>query len=140
MLKSHYSAYELQDLLTEYSLLKEVDHPNVIKLLGACIDKAGPILLIMEFAEHGSLRSFLHLCRAGAGVTLSGGTRGEYQTRGLAQAHHHQLTSKDLLCFSWQVGRGMEYLSNKKVNTAVSKKGKFKLSKYFYFLVFLQMA
>ena len=116
MLKSHYSAYELQDLLTEYSLLKEVDHPNVIKLLGACIDKAGPILLIMEFAEHGSLRSFLHLCRAGAGVTLSGGTRGEYQTRGLAQAHHHQLTSKDLLCFSWQVGRGMEYLSKKKVN------------------------
>ena len=125
MLKSHYSAYELQDLLTEYSLLKEVDHPNVIKLLGACIDKAGPILLIMEFAEHGSLRSFLHLCRVGAGVTLSGGTRGEYQTRAPAQAHHHQLTSKDLLCFSWQVGRGMEYLSNKKVNTAVSKKGKF---------------
>ena len=41
MLKSHYSAYELQDLLTEYSLLKEVDHPNVIKLLGACTDKSG---------------------------------------------------------------------------------------------------
>ena len=41
MLKSHYSTYELQDLLTEYSLLKEVDHPNVIKLLGACTDKSG---------------------------------------------------------------------------------------------------
>ena len=43
MLKSHYSAYELQDLLTEYSLLKEVDHPNVIKLLGACTDKSGEL-------------------------------------------------------------------------------------------------
>ena len=43
MLKSHYSAYELQDLLTEYSLLKEVDHPNVIKLLGACTDKSGNV-------------------------------------------------------------------------------------------------
>ena len=43
MLKSHYSAYELQDLITEYSLLKEVDHPNVIKLLGACTDKSGEL-------------------------------------------------------------------------------------------------
>ena len=56
MLKAHYSTCELQDLLTEYSLLKEVDHTNVIKLLGACTDKAGPILLIMEFAQYGSLR------------------------------------------------------------------------------------
>ena len=57
MLKAHYSTCELQDLWTEYSLLKEVDHPNVIKLLGACTDvRAGPILLIMEFAQYGSLR------------------------------------------------------------------------------------
>ena len=116
MLKSHYSAYELQDLLTEYSLLKEVDHPNVIKLLGACIDKAGPILLIMEFAEHGSLRSYLHLCRGG--VTLSGGRQGEYQHRAVEHSKANQITSKDLLCFSWQVGRGMEYLSKKKVNSS----------------------
>ena len=32
MLKAHYSSCELQDLLTEYSLLKEVDHPNVIRV------------------------------------------------------------------------------------------------------------
>ena len=87
----------------------------MIKLLGACIDKAGPILLIMEFAEHGSLRSFLHLCRGGAGVALSGATRGHYQHRVIEQTRPHQLTTKDLLCFSWQVGRGMEYLSKKKV-------------------------
>ena len=118
MLKSHYSAYELQDLLTEYSLLKEVDHPNVIKLLGACIDKAGPILLIMEFAEHGSLRSYLHLCRGGPGVKLSGSSKGDYQHRVVEQSQDHHLTTKDLLCFSWQVGRGMEYLSKKKVKTS----------------------
>ena len=46
MLKSHYSAYELQDLITEYSLLKEVDHPNVIKLLGACTDKSGELMVV----------------------------------------------------------------------------------------------
>lgn len=30
------SSGELQDLLSEYNLLKDIDHPNVIKLLGAC--------------------------------------------------------------------------------------------------------
>jgi serine/threonine protein kinase len=48
-----------QDLLSEYSLLKEVDHPNVIKLLGACTDRRGPLYIIMEYAKHGSLRSDL---------------------------------------------------------------------------------
>ena len=36
MLKSNCSRVELHDLLSEYSLLKEVDHPNVIRLIGAC--------------------------------------------------------------------------------------------------------
>ena len=36
MLKSNYNREELHDLLSEYSLLKEVNHPNVIRLLGAC--------------------------------------------------------------------------------------------------------
>ena len=74
MLKSHYSAYELQDLLTEYSLLKEVDHPNVIKLLGACTDKSGQkwieksgifsgsvLLLLPQF--YCILRKILFSCR-----------------------------------------------------------------------------
>ena len=110
MLKPHHSAYELQDLLTEYSLLKEVDHPNVIKLVGACIDKAGPVLLIMEFAEHGSLRSYLHKCRGAVKISAGQGP-GDYQTR---EVDPHLLTNKDLACFSWQVARGMEYLSKKK--------------------------
>jgi proto-oncogene tyrosine-protein kinase Ret len=47
---------ELNDLLSEYQLLKEVSHPNVIRLLGVCTAPGGPIYLIIEFAEHGSLR------------------------------------------------------------------------------------
>ena len=58
MLKSNHTREELHDLLTEYSFLKEVDHPNVIKLLGACTSKGGPLCIIMEFAQHGSLRCF----------------------------------------------------------------------------------
>ena len=56
MLKSNHSREEVHDLLSEYSLLKEVDHPNVIRLLGACTSKGGPLCIIMEYAKHGSLR------------------------------------------------------------------------------------
>ena len=63
MLKLHHTSDELSDLLSEYSLLKEVDHPNVIKLLGACTDRRGPVYLIMEFAKHGSLRNYLRRSR-----------------------------------------------------------------------------
>jgi proto-oncogene tyrosine-protein kinase Ret len=55
-LKENASASELTDLLSEYQLLKEVTHPNVIRLLGACTTPGAPIYLIIEFAEHGSLR------------------------------------------------------------------------------------
>jgi len=55
-LKEDASAAELTDLLSEYQLLKEVNHPNVIRLLGACTTPGAPVYLIIEFAEHGSLR------------------------------------------------------------------------------------
>jgi proto-oncogene tyrosine-protein kinase Ret len=55
-LKENASASELTDLLSEYQLLKEVTHPNVIRLLGACTTPGAPIYLIIEFAEYGSLR------------------------------------------------------------------------------------
>ena len=139
MLKAHYSTCELQDLLTEYSLLKEVDHTNVIKLLGACTDKAGPILLIMEFAQYGSLRfasivqsvpisflkcllsglfrSFLHKCRGSVQLSTDPACDNSYQSRLVAT--EYQVTRKEILCFSWQVARGMEYLSHKKVSLPV---------------------
>ncbi|KAJ4434079.1 hypothetical protein ANN_16398 [Periplaneta americana] len=55
-LKEGACAAELGDLLSEYQLLKEVAHPNVIRLLGACTTPGAPLYLIIEFAEHGSLR------------------------------------------------------------------------------------
>lgn len=55
-LKEDASGSELADLLSEYQLLKEAQHPNVIRLLGACTSPGGPVYLIIEFAEFGSLR------------------------------------------------------------------------------------
>lgn len=45
-----------QEFMAEFSLLKQVDHPNVIKLLGACTTTGGPPYLVMEYAEYGALR------------------------------------------------------------------------------------
>jgi len=47
---------EKDDLLSEYNLLKDVNHPNVVKLLGACTTHEGPFYLIIEYAKYGSLR------------------------------------------------------------------------------------
>jgi len=56
MLKKNHSPEEFNDLMSEFKLLQEVDHPNVIKLLGACTSRGGPLCVVMEYAEHGSLR------------------------------------------------------------------------------------
>lgn len=42
MLKDNASTQDAQDLLQELQTLKEVDHVNVIKLLGACTSRGKP--------------------------------------------------------------------------------------------------
>jgi len=55
-LKENASATGQTDLLSEYQLLKKVNHPNVIRLLGACTTPGAPVYLIIEYAKYGSLR------------------------------------------------------------------------------------
>ncbi|XP_071536347.1 proto-oncogene tyrosine-protein kinase receptor Ret isoform X2 [Panulirus ornatus] len=109
MLKSNSTQTELQDLLSEYSLLKEVSHPNVIKLLGACTSKGGPIYIIIEYCQYGSLRNFLKRSRHAefenrVGSGPADGTAADYA-----------ITPKDLLSFAWQICKGMAYLTNMKL-------------------------
>ena len=99
MLKPGASSSDLSDLVMEYNLLKELDHPNVIKLLGACTDCRGPLYLIMEFAEHGSLRNYLKSHRPEP-------TKGDNQVIGKCE---------DILSFGWQISKGMAYLEGLKV-------------------------
>ena len=40
---------EMQDLVTEFTLLKDISHPNVIKLLGACTEKGTLFILSYYF-------------------------------------------------------------------------------------------
>ncbi|XP_036078690.1 proto-oncogene tyrosine-protein kinase receptor Ret isoform X5 [Rousettus aegyptiacus] len=135
MLKENASPNELRDLLSEFNLLKQVNHPNVIKLYGAC-SQDGPLLLIVEYAKYGSLRGFLRESRkAGPGYV---GSRGSRNSNYLDNPDERALTMGDLISFAWQISRGMRYLAEMKLvhrdlaarNVLVAEGRKMKISDF----------
>ncbi|XP_044754271.1 proto-oncogene tyrosine-protein kinase receptor Ret [Coccinella septempunctata] len=106
---------ELNDLLSEYQLLKEVSHPNVIKLLGVCTTPGGPIYLIIEYAEHGALRNYLRRSRNIRISQISETSEQDQKTSHYDEPKTSQITSKELLSFAWQICNGMAYLSSVKL-------------------------
>lgn len=103
MLKNGANSVELAALMSEFQLLQEVAHPNVIRLLGACTQHGESPLLIIEFCTHGSLRNYLRLSRKieCAGIDYPDGVEA--------------VTVKDILSFAWQICKGMAYLTDNKL-------------------------
>ncbi|XP_070499591.1 uncharacterized protein Ret isoform X3 [Chironomus tepperi] len=101
-IKTKSNSVELLALLSEFQLLQELSHPNVIKLVGACI-KSEPPLLIIEYCCFGSLRSYLRLSRKLEEA-------GELNIDGV-----EPVTATDVLSFSWQICKGMSYLADIKL-------------------------
>ncbi|GIY68181.1 hypothetical protein CDAR_255762 [Caerostris darwini] len=87
------SASEKRDLVSELNLLKEISHPNVIRLLGATTDDNGQLYIIMEYAEHGSLVTYLRNLKT-------------------CQSEVNLL---ELIAFALQIAKGMDYLASMKV-------------------------
>ena len=102
---------ERRDLVAEFHLLKNLNHRNIVKLLGACTDQAKPFFLVFEHCKIGSLLKFLHSDR---------------RSRALhPQPHPLQklLTPREILSFGWQISQAMSYLSHMGVsNSFVSQK------------------
>lgn len=93
---------ERLELIAEIEIMKSVnDHPNVIKLLNYCIDEYEPILVIMEWAEHGKLQTYLRDCRT---------WRKAY---GYPNQDNQIVTSRELIKFSYHITKGMEYVASK---------------------------
>ncbi|CAK9821735.1 Proto-oncogene tyrosine-protein kinase receptor Ret [Anthophora retusa] len=118
-LKENACASELADLLSEYQLLKEAEHPNVIRLLGACTTPGAPVYLIIEFAEFGSLRNYLRRSRHLESEGRIGGCGSSLPNEELQALDRavtaYTVTPRDILSFAWQISKGMAYLADIKL-------------------------
>uniref|UniRef100_A0A3B4AQY6 receptor protein-tyrosine kinase n=1 Tax=Periophthalmus magnuspinnatus TaxID=409849 RepID=A0A3B4AQY6_9GOBI len=89
---------EMEDFLREAACMKEFDHPNVMRLLGVCLQTVesegypSPVV-ILPYMKHGDLHSYLLYSRLGDCPVY--------------------LPSQMLVKFMTDIARGMEYLSNK---------------------------
>ena len=68
-------------------IMKQFDHQHIIKLVGICSER--PVMIIMELAKHGELRSYL-------------------------QYHRDTLEVHTLVLFSYQLSTALSYLESKK--------------------------
>ncbi|XP_069045218.1 proto-oncogene tyrosine-protein kinase receptor Ret isoform X1 [Lepisosteus oculatus] len=135
MLKENASHSELRDLLSEFTLLKQVNHSHVIKLYGAC-SQDGPLYLIVEYAKYGSLRNFLRESRK-VGPSYMGSDANRNSSY-LENPDERALTMGDLISFAWQISRGMQYLAEMKLvhrdlaarNVLVAEGRKMKISDF----------
>ena len=101
MLKEGHTDTEMIDLVSEMDMMKVIGrHINIINLLRACTQD-GPLYVIVEFAEHGNLRDFLRKHRPASGYERP-------------NQESCQLSEKQLVSFSRQIAKGMEYLGSKK--------------------------
>ncbi|XP_077981310.1 fibroblast growth factor receptor 3-like [Glandiceps talaboti] len=104
MLKSDATEKELNDLISEMDIMKQMGkHINIINILGCCTQE-GPLLVIVEYAPHGNLRDFLRSRRP---------QNMDYENAALLPKIE-LLTNKDLVSFAYQIARGMEFLALKK--------------------------
>ncbi|KAI1903503.1 hypothetical protein AGOR_G00027860 [Albula goreensis] len=89
---------EMEDFLREAACMKEFDHPNVMRLIGVCLQTVesegypSPVV-ILPFMKHGDLHSYLLYSRLGDCPVF--------------------LPSQMLVKFMTDIARGMEYLSSK---------------------------
>ncbi|XP_015282747.1 PREDICTED: tyrosine-protein kinase receptor UFO [Gekko japonicus] len=89
---------EMEDFLSEAVCMKDFDHPNVMKLIGVCLQNTesegypSPVV-ILPFMKHGDLHSFLLYSRLGETPLY--------------------LPTQTLVKFMTDIASGMEYLSSK---------------------------
>lgn len=106
-LKDNASKEEYRDLASELKILIHVgEHKNIVNLLGACtkLKRGDRLLVILEYAPHGSLRDFL----------LSKRHMYEPVWASNAADPEREFNIAHLVSYSYQICRGMEFLASRK--------------------------
>uniref|UniRef100_A0A8D0GIV1 receptor protein-tyrosine kinase n=1 Tax=Sphenodon punctatus TaxID=8508 RepID=A0A8D0GIV1_SPHPU len=141
MLKEKPTASEKDALMAELKMMTHIgSHENIVNLLGACT-MAGPIYLIFEYCCYGDLLNYLRskrekFHRTWADIYKQHNfsfyhnfpwkpeppltteyrdiTELNYVNRRMYEEEDiNVLTFEDLLCFSYQIAKGMEFLESK---------------------------
>uniref|UniRef100_A0A6Q2Y922 receptor protein-tyrosine kinase n=1 Tax=Esox lucius TaxID=8010 RepID=A0A6Q2Y922_ESOLU len=93
----NFSQREIEEFLNEAACMKDFDHPNVIRLLGVCLEVGSghfpKPMVILPFMRYGDLHSFLLRSRLGDSPLF--------------------LPTQTLLKFMIDIAMGMEYLSGR---------------------------
>uniref|UniRef100_A0A4W4F6C2 Vascular endothelial growth factor receptor 3 n=1 Tax=Electrophorus electricus TaxID=8005 RepID=A0A4W4F6C2_ELEEL len=122
MLKEGATASEHKALMSELKILIHIgNHLNVVNLLGACTKTNGPLMVVVEYCKYGNLSNYLRAKRefflpyrmelhVHTKVCLST----IMQTYVMDDLWKSPLTVEDLICYSFQVARGMEFLASRK--------------------------
>uniref|UniRef100_A0A673MBU5 receptor protein-tyrosine kinase n=1 Tax=Sinocyclocheilus rhinocerous TaxID=307959 RepID=A0A673MBU5_9TELE len=138
MLKEGATTSEYRALMSELKILIHIGHHlNVVNLLGACTKPGGPLMVIVEYCKHGNLSSYLKskrgeyspykvnsiitytrldICTGTAVCTRMGEQTSTTQLQdeqGTSSDWDH-LTIEDLISYSFQVAKGMEFLASRK--------------------------
>ncbi|XP_041922906.1 vascular endothelial growth factor receptor 1 isoform X1 [Alosa sapidissima] len=139
MLKEGATPSEHKALMTELKILNHIGHHlNVVNLLGACTKPGGPLMVIVEYCRHGNLsaylkskrqvflmnrvrgegdggdRRLLSVASSQSSVSSGFGEEREEEEESQVWTLESPLLFEDLISYSFQVARGMEFLSSRK--------------------------
>uniref|UniRef100_A0AAZ3SAC6 Vascular endothelial growth factor receptor 3 n=1 Tax=Oncorhynchus tshawytscha TaxID=74940 RepID=A0AAZ3SAC6_ONCTS len=120
------------------------NHLNVVNLLGACTKPSGPLMVVVEYCKYGNLSNYLRAKREFFLPYRDRSPKTQSQVRRMIEAGQVEqrarlpsspssssigslqnqspmedlwktpLTIEDLICYSFQVARGMEFLASRK--------------------------
>ncbi|XP_061182070.1 serine/threonine-protein kinase LMTK2-like isoform X2 [Saccostrea echinata] len=100
LLKDDATSSEQQLFLEEVAAYREIEHPNVLQLLGQCTESA-PFLVILEQAPFGDVKSYLKRCLPERESFIKRGMPLRFiidMASGLASLHRHDYLHHDFSC------------------------------------------